>query len=140
MSAVVRTDEWPRRAETVARSTPSASRRLAWLCRRTWSDAPLGRPSRRQSRDNLLIGPPGGGKTALRSMRIDLTPALKDGAAATCLAIRQARDSSCHSVHLGQLTGCPYLSLSIPLGWHPSPHTNRCTTWPASSSLRCLTR
>ena len=46
MSAVVRTDEWPRRAETVARSTPSASRRLAWLCRRTWSDAPLGRPDR----------------------------------------------------------------------------------------------
>src|ERR1035438_5345356 len=41
MSAVVRTDEWPRRAETVARSTPSASRRLAWLCRRTWRDAPL---------------------------------------------------------------------------------------------------
>src|SRR5450432_3363646 len=52
MSAVVRTDEWPRRAETVARSTPSASRRLAWLCRSTWSDAPLGRPSLRQSRDN----------------------------------------------------------------------------------------
>jgi DNA-binding MltR family transcriptional regulator len=49
MSAVVRTDEWPRRAETVARSTPSASRRLAWLCRRTWSDAPLGKAGCRQS-------------------------------------------------------------------------------------------
>ena len=53
MSAVVRTDEWPRRAETVARSTPSANSRLAWLCRRTWSDAPLGRLRRGQSRDTV---------------------------------------------------------------------------------------
>jgi hypothetical protein len=53
MSAVVRTDEWPRREETVVRSTPSASRRLAWLCRRTWSDAPLGRPNLRHGRDTV---------------------------------------------------------------------------------------
>ena len=53
MSAVVRTDEWPMRSETVARSTPFSSRRLAWLWRTVWSDAPLGRPKRRQSRDTV---------------------------------------------------------------------------------------
>jgi hypothetical protein len=53
MSAVVRTDEWPRRAVTVAKSTPSASRRLAGLCRRMSSDAPLGRPAFLQTRDTV---------------------------------------------------------------------------------------
>jgi hypothetical protein len=34
-------------------STPSASKRLAWLWRMVWSDAPLGRPRRRQRRDTV---------------------------------------------------------------------------------------
>jgi hypothetical protein len=41
------------RSETVAMSTPSASKRLAWLWRMVWSDAPLGRPRRRQRRDTV---------------------------------------------------------------------------------------
>ena len=36
----------------VARPKPSASRRLA-LCRRTWKEVPLGRPTRRQRRDTV---------------------------------------------------------------------------------------
>ena len=34
-------------------STPSASKRLAWLWRMVWSDARLGRPRRRQRRDTV---------------------------------------------------------------------------------------
>src|ERR1019366_2329218 len=41
------------RAETVTMSTPPDSRRLAWLCRRTWSEAPLGSFSIRQSLETV---------------------------------------------------------------------------------------
>src|ERR1017187_7514210 len=53
MSAVVATDEWPRRSLTVARFTPFSSRRLAWLWRTVWSDAPLGSFSVRQSLETV---------------------------------------------------------------------------------------
>ena len=46
-------DEWPRRSLTVARSTPFSSRRLAWLWRTVWSDAPLGSFSVRQSLETV---------------------------------------------------------------------------------------
>src|ERR1035437_1368641 len=57
MSAVVRTEAWPRRAETVARSTPFSSRRLAWLEGTVWRLAPLGilqRPAKPGDRSRLL--------------------------------------------------------------------------------------
>ena len=53
MSAVVRTEECPRRSEMVGRSTPLSASWLAWLWRRTWSDAPLGRPAVLQIRDTV---------------------------------------------------------------------------------------
>jgi hypothetical protein len=53
MSAVVRTDEWPIRSETVVRATPFSSRMLAWLWRTVCNDDPLGRPNRRQIRDTV---------------------------------------------------------------------------------------
>jgi hypothetical protein len=41
------------RSEMVARPAPSSSSRLAWVWRTVWSDAPLGRPRRRQIRDTV---------------------------------------------------------------------------------------
>src|ERR1700736_2497621 len=51
MSAVTRTEEWPSRSDTVAKSTPSASRKEPWVWRSVCRLAPLGSPSRRHSSD-----------------------------------------------------------------------------------------
>src|ERR1017187_4453773 len=53
MSAVVRTEECPSRSEMVGRSTPLSASWLAWLWRRTWSEAPLGNPACLQIRDTV---------------------------------------------------------------------------------------
>src|ERR1017187_10401619 len=49
MSAVVRTEECPRRSETTGSGTPSATRCDPWLWRRECRLAPLGRPSLRNN-------------------------------------------------------------------------------------------
>jgi hypothetical protein len=41
------------RSEMVASPAPSSSSRLAWVWRTVWSDAPLGSPKRRQTRDTV---------------------------------------------------------------------------------------